>query len=600
MFFRSHTFDKMEEARTSTSRSQEFEKQDGNVVEMGSMAATPLNEQDNQKLAQVGSNGPVVHEKMNFRLFMTLVCMSFLWISCQMPLFLFGSILTLIYKDIGGVDRYSWFMIAYLIANAALCPFVGALSDLFGKQKVAIMGQASLVIGAIVVSTASNMNVAIGGQVFSGMGAGINELIALSGTAEVVPVKDRGKYVAAVIFTLIPFCPAVLYAQYIASDGGSWRYNGILLGVWNFIGLLLCIFFYRSPSRLSEDYTARDVLRKIDFIGGALSISGVTLFMMGLQWGAVQYNWGSVHNLVPLLIGLALLAAFVVWELRAPYPMVPRAMFSKARTTMIVILLLIFISGGTFFALILLYPSQVFNVWGDDPVKVGLRSLPIGFGIMGGAVIGLVLIPISKGRMREIMIFFTALMTAATGALSIAAPDNLPTALVLVSLGCTAVGAVVIPSTIIAQIACPDDLIATVTALTLSVRFIGGAIGFSIYIAVFSKQATKYLTEMATNTIAMNAIVNPLIPAGRAAIEEIVRAIANARFDIVKEVLANDSSVLQRDAFPTILAASQEAFAKAYRLPYYISIAFGGACFILSFFIGDLREYLTSDILVHV
>lgn len=77
-----------------------------------------------------------------------------------------------------------------------------------------------------------------------------------------------------------------------------------------------------------------------------------------------QYNWGSVHNLVPLLIGLALLAAFVVWELRAPYPMVPRAMFSKAKKTMIVILLLIFISGGTFFALILIYPSQVFNVWG--------------------------------------------------------------------------------------------------------------------------------------------------------------------------------------------------------------------------------------------
>jgi MFS family permease len=522
MYFQSHTFNKMEEARTSTSRSQEFEKQDGSVVEMGSMAATPLNDQDNQKLAPVdskGSRGPVVHEKMNFRLFMVLLCMSFLWIGCQIPLFLFGSILTLIYKDIGGADRYSWFMIAYLIANAALCPFVGALSDLFGKQKVAIMGQASLVIGAIIVSLAPNMNVAIGGQVFSGIGAGINELIALAGTAEVVPVKDRGKYIGAVVFTLIPFCPSVLYAQYIASDGGSWRYNGIFVGVWNFVGLLLCIFFYRSPSRLSEDYTARDVLRKIDFIGGALSITGVTLFMMGLQWGAVQYNWGSVHNLVPLLLGLALLAAFVVWELRAPYPMVPRAMFSKAKKTMIVILLLIFISGGTFFALILIYPSQVFNVWGDDPVKVGLRSLPIGFGIMIGAVIGLALIPLSKGRMREIMIFFTALMTATTGALAVATPHNLTTVLVLVSIACTAVGAVVIPSTIIAQIACPPDLIATVTALTLSIRYIGGAVGFSIYIATFSKEATKYLTEMATNTIAMGAIVNPLIPAGRAAID---------------------------------------------------------------------------------
>lgn len=219
---------------------------------------------------------------------------------------------------------------------------------------------------------------------------------------------------------------------------------------------------------------------------------------------------------------------------------------------------------------------------------------------MFGAVIGLALIPISKGRMREIMIFFTALMTATTGALSIGTPNNLTAVLVLVSIACTAVGAVVIPSTIIAQIACPDDLIATVTALTLSIRYIGGAVGYSIYIAVFTKEATKYLTAMATNTIAMNAIVNPLIPAGRAAIEQMVRAIANARWDTVSEILAHDSSVLQRDALPTILAASQQAFSQAYRLPYYVSIAFGGVCFILSFFIGDLREYLTGDIIVHV
>ena len=70
MFFRSHTFNKMEETRRSASRSQEFEKQDGNVVEMGSMSA-PLKEQDNQKLAQDGSigsngsNGVVVHEKVS-------------------------------------------------------------------------------------------------------------------------------------------------------------------------------------------------------------------------------------------------------------------------------------------------------------------------------------------------------------------------------------------------------------------------------------------------------------------------------------------------------------------------------------------------------
>jgi MFS family permease len=103
---------------------------------------------------------------MNAKLFMTLTCMSFLWIGSQIPLFLFGSVLPLIYQDVGGVDRYTWFIIAYLIPNAALCPFVGALSDLFGRRNVAIVGQACLIIGPIITATAHTMNIAIGKSKF--------------------------------------------------------------------------------------------------------------------------------------------------------------------------------------------------------------------------------------------------------------------------------------------------------------------------------------------------------------------------------------------------------------------------------------------------
>lgn len=99
---------------------------------------------------------------MNGRLFMTLLCMSFLWIGSQIPLFLFGSVIPLMYNDIGGVDRWVWFVIGYLIPNAALCPFVGALSDLFGRQKVAIVGQLCLIVGPIITATAHTMNIAIG------------------------------------------------------------------------------------------------------------------------------------------------------------------------------------------------------------------------------------------------------------------------------------------------------------------------------------------------------------------------------------------------------------------------------------------------------
>ncbi|EUC30153.1 hypothetical protein COCCADRAFT_7762 [Bipolaris zeicola 26-R-13] len=593
----------MDERTASSGRSQDYEKHDGNALEMVT-SQTPVHEQDKPpQLSQVGSGGDsnvVVHEKMNFKLFITLVCMVFLWVGSQIPLFIFGSIISFITRDLGGADRFSWFMIAYLIPLAALLPFVGALSDLFGRQRVAIAGQLALVIGAIVTSTASNMNIAIGGQVFSGIGAGLNEMISLSGTAEVVPVKDRAKYIGFVVITIIPFCPAVLWSQTIAEHGAGWRYNGIFVGVWNFIGLLMCIFFYRSPSRLSDSYTARDVISKLDLVGGFLSTSGITLFMMGLQWGSVQYNWGSVHNLVPFILGLVLIAAFVVWEFRAEHPMVPRGMFAKAKRTMIVILLLIFISGGTFFALILIYPSQVLNVYGNDPTENGLRSLPIGFGIMGGAFIGLLLIPITGGRFREIMIFITSVATASTALLSINTPHNVGAIVAIASVACTAIGAVIIPSTVIAQIAAPDEYIATVTALTLSIRYIGGAIGYSIYINLMTRQATKYLGLMAQNTIALQAIVNPLIPAGREAIKNIVVGIANGQFEEVQRIMATDPTVLQRDAYPIILAASREAWAQAYKLPYYVSIAFGGATVILSFFIGDIRQYMTSKIAVHV
>jgi hypothetical protein len=104
-----------------------------------------------------------------------------------------------------------------------------------------------------------------------------------------VPIKDRGKYVGVVVITILPFCPSVLWAQLIA-QASNWRYNGILVGVWNFVGLLLCVFCYKDPSRLTEEYTARHVLRQVDYIGGILSTVGITLFMMGLQWGASQVS----------------------------------------------------------------------------------------------------------------------------------------------------------------------------------------------------------------------------------------------------------------------------------------------------------------------
>lgn len=62
--------------------------------------------------------------------------------------------------------------------------------------------------------------------------------------------------------------------------------------------------------------------------------------------------------------------------------------------------------------MILFWPTQAFNVYGHDPVGVGIRGLPIGFAILTGAVIVLWLLSLFRGHNRELMIVSSIIMTA--------------------------------------------------------------------------------------------------------------------------------------------------------------------------------------------
>lgn len=200
---------------------------------------------------------------------------SAVWTGSQIPVYLFGGVPPLIYADIGGTDRWIWFVLANLLSLAAVCPFVGSISDLMGRRYVAIMGATFIVLGMIICSTAKEMNIFIGGMVFAGIGAGINELTALAVTSELAPTSQRGKYVAVLIFTIIPFCPSVLWGQLIASYG-NWRWIGLVCGVWAFIGLVLTAVFYFPPPRVnSQGLSRKEVLSQVDYIGGMLSIAGM-------------------------------------------------------------------------------------------------------------------------------------------------------------------------------------------------------------------------------------------------------------------------------------------------------------------------------------
>ena len=243
-----------------------------------------------------------------------------------------------------------------------MCPFVGSMSDLFGRRYVAIGGASLLILGNIVSSTAHTMNNFIAGMAIAGAGAGINELTSLAVTSELAPTRKRGMYVSVLIFTIVPFCPSILWGQLIAFYG-SWRYIGLLCGVWAFIGLMLTIIFYHPPPRSATvGLSRREVLGRIDWVGGFLSIVGLLLFMAAVQWGGYQYSWGDAHVVASLVVGLVMIGAFVVWELKfAKYPMFPGKILREPRILLLT-LIITFISGSNFFSVLMFWPTQSYNV----------------------------------------------------------------------------------------------------------------------------------------------------------------------------------------------------------------------------------------------
>lgn len=143
-------------------------------------------------------------------------------IGSQIPLYFVGGALTYMAQDLG-LDLPQWLPNANLIGIASTLPFVGYFTDLFGRRWTVIAGAGLLVLGNILLATAQNFVAALFGMTFAGIGAGICEMVAYAGIAEITPVKRRGMTIALVTFSILPFCPYVLYDQ-LLQKVATWRW----------------------------------------------------------------------------------------------------------------------------------------------------------------------------------------------------------------------------------------------------------------------------------------------------------------------------------------------------------------------------------------
>ena len=134
------------------------------------------------------------------------------------------------------------------------------------------------------------------------------------------------------------------------------------------IGMLLVPL---ALSRLEETYGS----------GGKLDLPGlglVSVGLFGIVWGLIRGNgqgWASTEIVTALAAGIAFVALFVAWELRATSPMLPMRLFRNAAFSL-ANLASLFMFFGMFGSIFLL--AQFFQtIQGYSPLQSGLRILPV-------------------------------------------------------------------------------------------------------------------------------------------------------------------------------------------------------------------------------
>jgi hypothetical protein len=185
----------------------------------------------------------------------------------------------------------------------------------------------------------------------------------------------------------------------------------------------------------------------------------------------------------------------VVYEAKyAPYPMVPGELFSGQRIVALAYIIA-FSAGMNFFSILNFFPVTFSSVYTPVPVSIGLRGLGPALTTAVGAIFFNAALSRFPSHTREVLLLAVSIMTGFAGALAVMTPDNERVVLFLGSMAGFGVGGVLVPAATVAMLVCPDALITTAAALSLSIRTVGGSIGYSIYYNIFAGKLTTNLPK---------------------------------------------------------------------------------------------------------
>ncbi|ACY95829.1 MULTISPECIES: MDR family MFS transporter [Thermomonospora] len=418
-----------------------------------------------------------------------------------------GPALPDITADIGGENLYSWFVSAYLLTTTVSVPLYGRLSDVYGRKPLLLTGLGIFIAGSALCALAQTSWQLIAARALQGLGAGALIPLSLALLFDLFPGRAMGKVqgwigaVMGVSYVTGPMLGGLL------NDHAGWPWIFLVnvpIGV-----VLAAVVVIRLPHRPGTAERARP-----DYLGIAVFSAAVSLLMVGLTQKGLTGADGRLHHwtdwpvLGYLLAALALLAVFLLIELRVSEPLIPLGLFRNPVYTATNVAS--FATAFAMYSAIIFLPRYLRDARDYSAVASGVLIYPLLIGIVvgsfaAGAIIG-------ATRRYKLLLASVQLLTGigAVCFLWLEADTPLPVLSVWMATLGLGIGPMLSGLTITVQNSVPIEHIGTATGKVTFFRQIGGAVALTFAGSIYMETMTDHAPAVGPQQAAAEAAAQVL------------------------------------------------------------------------------------------